>query len=126
MDYVMTEAKNPLDLATCKMVAETLTPTYPGHTWYVEVNDGMLIIKSLKVATNAGTMVPLRNFDGDAERLRREVVMAAGAFLEAAGLKRGAFQGENAKHLEGLPNGQRAHMALQPKIYSPDELIVDV
>ncbi len=119
----MTEAKNPLDLAVCKQVAEILTPTYPGHTWYVEINDGMLIIKSLKVATNAGTMVPLRHFDGDAERMRREVIMAAGAFLEAAGLKRGTFQGENAKALEGVP---KAHMAVQPKLYSPDELVVDV
>jgi len=122
----MTEAKNPLDLAMCKKVAEILTPTYPGHSWYVEINDGMLIIKSLKVATNAGTMVPLRNFDGDAERLKREVVMAAGAFLEAAGLRRGQFQGENAKHLEGLPKGQKPSMVKQPRIYAPDELVVDV
>ena len=122
----MTEAKNPLDLAVCKQVAEILTPTYPGHTWYVEINDGMLIIKSMKIATNAGTMVPLRRFNGDAERLKREVIMAAGAFLEASGLRRGAFQGQAATHLEGLPKGQKAHMVTQPRLYSPDELIVDV
>ena len=126
MDYVMTEAKNPLDLATCKQIAEILTPTYPGHTWYVEINDGVLLIKSLKVATNAGFAVHMRRFDGDAERLRREVVMKAGEFLEAANLRRGAFQGENAKHLEGLPKGQKANMVKQPRLYSPDELIVDV
>ena len=120
----MTEAKNPLDLAFCKKVAEILTPTYPGHTWYVEINDGMLIIKSMKVATNAGFMVPLRRFDGDEERLKREVVMKAGEFLEAAHLRRGAFQGENAKVLEGLPKGQKAHMARQPRLYAPDEKII--
>lgn len=122
----MTEAKNPLDLATCKRVAEILTPTYPGHSWYVEINDGMLIIKSLKISTNAGFMVPLRRFDGDAERMKREVIMKAGEFLEAAHLHRGTFKGENAKVLEGLPKGQKAHMVKQPRIYAPDELIVDV
>lgn len=125
MDYVMTEAKNPLDAATCKRTAEYLTAAYPGHSWYVEINDGMLIIKSMKVSGNAGMIVPLRRFDGDAERMKREVVMRAGEFLEAAHLKRGAFQGENATTLEGMPQGQKAKLMRQPTTYTAD-IVVDV
>lgn len=124
MDYAITEAPNATDLPKCKEVAEILTATYPGHNWWVEINDGMLIMKSLKVSSNAGMVVPLRLFDGDAKRLKREVVMKAGEFLEAANLRRGAFQGENAKALEGMNGKQKAKLMPQPKDYAPEGIIV--
>ena len=126
ISYVQTEAPDPRDLPKCKEAGEYVNRAYPGYDWFVEIVDGMLTIRSWKVASNAGFRVPLRSFDGDATRFKREVIMAAGAFLEAAHLKRGLFQGETAKILEGLPKGQKASLFKQPKIYSPDELIVDV
>jgi len=118
MDYAVTEALNTTDLPKCKEVAEVLTTTYPGYNWWVEINDGMLIMKSLKVSPNAGMVVPLRLFDGDAARLRKEVIMKGGEFLEAANLRRGAFQGENAKVLEGMKNKQKPRLAPQPQEYN--------
>ena len=124
MDYAITDAPNPTDLPKCKEVAETLTATYPGYNWWVTINDGMLIMKSLKVSPNAGMVVPLRLFDGDAARLKREVVMKAGEFLEAANLRRGAFQGENAKILEGVQGNKKARLMPQPTEYAPEGIIV--
>lgn len=124
MDYAITDAPNATDLPKCKEVAEILTATYPGHSWWVTINDGMLIMKSLKVSSNAGMVVPLRLFDGDGERLKREVVMKGGEFLEAANLRRGAFQGENATVLEGVKTRQKAKLMPQPREYEPDGIII--
>ena len=124
MDYAITDAPRTADLPKCKEVAEILTATYPGHNWWVTINDGMLIMKSLKVTPNAGMVVPLRLFDSDAGRLKKEVVMKAGEFLEAAHLRRGAFMGENATVLEGMAAKQKARMMPQPHEYANDGIIV--
>ena len=124
MDYAITDAPNATDLPKCKEIAEILTATYPGHNWWVTINDGMLIIKSLKVSPNAGMVVPLRHFDSDAGRLKKEVVMKGGEFLEAAHLRRGSFLGENATVLEGVETKQQARLMPQPREYSFNDLIV--
>lgn len=127
MDYAITDAQNPTDLPKCKEVAEILTATYPGHNWWVTINDGMLIMKSLKVSPNAGMVVPLRLFDSDGGRLKKEIVMKGGEFLEAANLRRGSFQGNNATVLEGvqgLKGGQGARLMPQPTEYASDGILV--
>lgn len=126
MDYAITDAPNAADLQKCKEIAQYLTATYPGHNWWVTINDGMLIIKSLKISSNAAMVVPLRRFDGDGARLKREVVMKGGEFLEAAGLRRASFQGQNATHLEGMPTRQKARLMPQPREYSGDIVVTDV
>lgn len=124
MDFAITEGQTVHEEAVSKDVAQILTGAYPGHNWWVEILDGMLRIKSLRVSANAGMVVPLRLFDSDAARLKREVVMKAGEFLEAANLRRGAFQGENATTLEGMPKGQRARLMPQPREYANDDIVV--
>lgn len=124
MDYAITEGQTRYEEGMAKQVAEILTVTYPGHNWWVEIIDGMLRIKSMKISPNAGMVVPLRRFDNDAARLKREVVMKAGEFLEAANLRRGSFQGENATVLEGMPTGQKARLMPQPRSYQSDGIIV--
>ena len=124
MDFAITEGWTKHEEATAKEVAQILTGVYPGHNWWVDIADGMLRIKSLRISSNAGMVVPLRRFDGDAARLNREIVMKAGEFLEAAHLRRGAFQGENAKVLEGVPTRQKAHLMRQPREYASDDIVV--
>lgn len=124
MDYAITDAPNAADLPKCKEIAEILTATYPGHNWWVTINDGMLIMKSLKVSPNAGMVVPLRLFDSDAGRLKKEVVMKGGEFLEAAHLRRGSFLGENAKVLEGMRERQKPRLMQQPREYSPQDIVI--
>lgn len=118
MDYAIADCPVDADMPLAKRIAQYLTETYPGHNWWVEIIDGMLRIKSLKISGNSGMVVPLRRFDGDAERLKREVIMRGGEFLEAAHLRRAAFQGENAKVLEGMPKRQRARLMPQPREYT--------
>ncbi len=124
MDYAITDAPNEADLPKCKEIAEYLTGAYPGHNWWVTINDGMLIIKSLKISTNAAMVVPMRKFDSDAGRLKHEVVMKGGEFLEAANLRRGTFQGQNAKKLEGIETRQKARMIPQPRPFAADGIEV--
>jgi hypothetical protein len=124
MDYAITEGRTKYEESLSKDVAQILTTTYPGHNWWVEILDGMLRIKSMKISPNAAMVVPLRKFDNDAGRLKREVVMKAGEFLEAANLRRGSFQGQNATVLEGMPTGQRARLMPQPRDYVSNGIVV--
>ena len=123
MDYAITDGGTKYEEGVSKEVAQILTGAYPGHSWWVDTKDGMLLIKSLKVSSNAAMVVPLRKFHGDAARLKREVVMKGGEFLEAAHLRRGAFQGLNATVLEGVPTRQKARLMPQPKEYVPEGVI---
>ena len=57
----------------------------------------------------------------DAGARKRDVVMAAGEFLEAAHMARGKHTGEHATVIEGLPKGHKAKMA-DP--LAPSELVI--
>lgn len=101
MDYCITESQEPGHLPMCKEIGEYLTQAYPGHTWYVRIDGGMLIIKDYKIS-DIWSMT--RRFDSiahDAKKRKHDVIMAAGEFLECANMRRGAFEGEYAKTLEG-------------------------
>ena len=99
--YVMTEATNEADLPMCKEIAEYLCAAYPGHPWHIRIDGGLLIIKNMKISPVWSMTRKFADIAHDAGRRKREVVMAAGAFLEAANMRRGKADGENAKTLEG-------------------------
>jgi hypothetical protein len=83
---------------------EALVRAYPGHPWYVEVRGGLLIIRNYRLDWRGRYCMvrKLANVQHDYGRLTREVVMAAGEFLERAAIKRGAArEGEHAQVLEG-------------------------
>jgi hypothetical protein len=77
---------------------------YPGHSWYVVVGGGVLQIKNLSFSSRWSMVRKLKNIQHDAMVRKREIIRAAGEFLERANLKRGKREmGQNVTQVEGIP-----------------------
>lgn len=114
-DYVMVESADERNLPMCKEIGGYLVQAYPGYRWHVRIDGGALIIKSMKISP---TWAMKRNYSDvahDAGIRKREVVMAAGEFLECANLRRGIATGETAKTLEGRRDSKPFTPMIQPK-----------
>jgi hypothetical protein len=87
-----------------KNSVEALMNAYPGYSWFVEVRDGLLMIRNYEVDWR-GRYCMVRKLglvQHDYGRLVREIVHAAGEYLERAHLRRGrARENEMSKILEG-------------------------
>ena len=75
------------DHTLAKNVAETLEKKYPGGFWAVNVMDGSVTVKSLRLSGNWGFVMHADKIDND----YRSVVMAGGEILERFKQKRGKF-----------------------------------
>lgn len=92
---VIVEADDAADDLMAGDVARALCEAYPGHPWHVRIGKGLLIIKHMKLSYKAGIARRYSRLTWDANARKREVVMAAGEYLERAGLTRGrAVEGE--------------------------------
>lgn len=83
---------NLLADAQAKEAAEILVTAYPNHGWWVEVRQGVLIIKHLEASGRRGIVGMLRKLSqlvGDAGARKRELIRAGGELLERAALARG-------------------------------------
>ena len=108
MPYCITESADASNLPKCKEIGEYICAAYPGYTWHVRIDGGMLIIKNMSISTTAAMCRKYATTVAqDATRLKKDVVMAAGEFLEAAHLSRGLDQGGIATQLEGLDKGSK-------------------
>ena len=89
-----------------KNAVESLARTYPGYSWFVEVRDGLLMIRNADIDYR-GRYCMIRKLGAiqhDFGRLVREVTHAAGEYLERANLRRGAArEGARTLALEGAP-----------------------
>lgn len=85
---------------------EALCRHYPGYSWFVEVRDGLLMIRCAELDWRGRYCMvrKLGTVQHDYGRLVRELVHAAGEYLERANLRRGAaVEGERAQKIEGAP-----------------------
>jgi hypothetical protein len=82
----------------------TLVAHYPGHGWFVVIRGGVMQIKDMEINPNWGMVLHYTQIKSDAAERSREIVRAAGEFLERANLKRGASEGVKVKHVEGIPD----------------------
>jgi len=85
-------------------VLEILVAAYPGHPWATRVEGGVVFIKHLELGNNWGMVKKFADINHDATRFKHEIIMAAGEFLERAGLVRGRANGDEIVHVEGLPD----------------------
>lgn len=99
--YCITESADPANLPMCKEIGEYICQAYPGYTWYVRIDGGMLIIKNLMIHDQWSMTRRYDTIAHDAKKRKHDVVMAAGEFLEAANMRRGIWEGEYAKELDG-------------------------
>lgn len=103
----MTESADTRNLPMCKEIGEYLIGAYPGYTWHVRIDGGMLVIKNLSISDEWSMAVKYHTIAHDAGRRKREVIMKAGEFLEAASLRRGKSDGSVATHLDGRPTNSK-------------------
>ena len=75
------------DHTLAKNVAETLEKKYPGWFWAVNVMDGVVTVKSLRISGNWGFVIHADKIDND----YKMVVMAGGEILERFRQERGKF-----------------------------------
>jgi hypothetical protein len=83
-----------------------LVKAYPGYSWFVEVRDQLLMIRNADIDYRGRYCMirKLSQVHSSYGRLVREVVAAAGEYLERANLRRSARrEGEQAVGLEGAP-----------------------
>jgi hypothetical protein len=112
--YVCTESADPANLPMCKEIAEYLVSAYPGHPWHVRIDGGMLIIKNMKISEVWSMARKFSDIAHDAARRKREVVLAAGEFLEAANMRRGKAEDGNAQTLEGRKDAKEFTPIVDP------------
>lgn len=85
---------------------EALCRHYPGYSWFVEVRDGLLMIRCAELDWRGRYCMirKLGQVQHDYGRLVKELTHAAGEYLERANLRRGAaVEGERARKIEGAP-----------------------
>ena len=82
----------------------TLDTYYPGWGWTVMVRGGVLMIR-LPLSQKWGMNTRITEFDHDATRFKRRIIMAAGEFLERAAVARAAKRAQ-IRHVEGIPDNQ--------------------
>jgi|TARA_R100000049_G_C1952208_1_gene100986 hypothetical protein len=75
------------DQTLAKNVAEILEKKYPGWFWAVNVMDGVVAVKSLRLSGNWGFVIHADKIDND----YKLVVMAGGEILERFKQQRGKF-----------------------------------
>ena len=90
------------DHVLAKNVAETLEKKYPGWFWAVNVMDGVVTVKSLRLSGNWGFVIHADKIDND----YRIVVMAGGEILERFRQKSGKFNNTLYNDLEMNTKGQ--------------------
>jgi hypothetical protein len=87
-----------------------VTAAYPGHPWAVRVAGGVIFIRYLDptLPGNWGMVIKVDDVQHDAAVLKKRVIMAAGEWLERAGLKRGRENGDEIERVEGVPEPKQA------------------
>lgn len=113
----ITESADERNIPMCNEILGILCAAYPQHDWAVRIDGGLLIIKNLRISNNYGMVRQFDDIAHDAGRRKREVIMAAGEFLEAANLVRGKHrEGEYAMTLEGRDKGTTFKPLIQARI----------
>lgn len=88
-------------------ILDALTVAYPGHPWAVRVygdsTGGGFFIRHLDFPSNFGMNCKKRTAFFSASALKREVILMAGEWLERANLKRGRWNEDSIKRVEGVP-----------------------
>jgi hypothetical protein len=104
------EGDTPLQESDAHKIMELLTVAYPGHPWAVRVAGGVIFIRYLDptLPGNWGMVIKVDDVQHDAAVLKKRVIMAAGEWLERAGLKRGRENGDEIERVEGVPEPKQA------------------
>lgn len=102
MTLAYSESEDPANLPMANEILEVLTYAYPGHSWWVRIDGGVVIIKHFDISGTVGMVRKYKDLAHDANARKRDVINAAGELLERAHVRRGKRPDElNVTVLEG-------------------------
>ena len=96
----ITESATPLGHDIARDALAVLNKYYPRFVWFARADGGVLVLKCNAIG-NACMIRHLSDVQHDAGHFTRDIIRAAGEFLERAYLKRGEWNGEYAQKLDG-------------------------
>lgn len=98
------DVENDIDDPIAMQMVRDLLSAYPGHSWFVVIRGGIVHVKDMDINPAWGMCLHYTQIKDDAAERKKQVIRAAGEFLERANLKRGANTGEVVRHVEGIPD----------------------
>jgi hypothetical protein len=110
--YIAADTEHDRDIPMARELIGILHQAYPGHEWFVLIRGGVVQIKKLEWHANWGMALMYSNLKGDAAARKRDVIRAAGEFLERGNAKRGANTGESIHGVEGIPDKHMRRLTL--------------
>lgn len=84
------------DSMAMEMVRD-LVATYPGHSWFVVIRGGIVHIKDMDLHPDWGMALHYMKVCNDAADRKRQVLFAAGEFLERARKRQGKVELQDIK-----------------------------
>jgi hypothetical protein len=78
-------------------MVRALVEVYPGHSWFVVIRGGIVHIKDMGLHPDWGMALHYSQVKGDAADRKKQVLFAAGEFLERARKKAGKVELQDIK-----------------------------
>jgi hypothetical protein len=78
-------------------MVQALSQTYPGHSWFVVIKGGIVHIKDMDLHPDWGMALHYSQIKSDAADRKRQVLFAAGEFLERARKQSGRLELQDIK-----------------------------
>lgn len=106
------DCERDADVPMASDVLYTLVCAYPGYAWVVMIRGGVLQVKIGDWSQHWGMALHMNDIQHDAGKRKRDVLRAAGEFLERARMIRGQHHGAKPVSIEGVPDKDlaRAHV----------------
>ena len=99
------DTEHDSDAGMAEQILADLCRAYPGHGWFVVIRGGVVHVKDMDINEHWGMALKYSQIKADAQDRKRQVIRAAGEFLERANLRRGAkTESGKVKHVEGIPD----------------------
>lgn len=98
------DTEHTRDEPLASQMLHDLCETYPGHAWFVIIKGGVVHIKDMELNDKWGMCLHYSQIKDDAKDRKRQIIMAAGEFLERANLRRGRKTDDVALKVEGIPD----------------------
>lgn len=99
------DTEHESDDTMAKHMLADLVHAYPGHAWFVTIKGGVIHVKDMDLNDKWGMCLHYSQVKGDAKDRKRDVIRAAGEFLERARVARGRKSEEqHVTRIEGVPD----------------------
>lgn len=113
MDLVVGyDTEHERDEPMAEQMLADLCRAYSGHAWFVIIKGGVVQVKDMDLHPQWGMVLHYSQIKDDAADRKKQLLHAAGEFLERANLKRGRKTDDVALSVEGIPDKHMARARL--------------